>query len=209
MSDYSAADLHFHGGQIHEASDLVLKFHYSRRLPSATVFVGSFHSAGGLFGDHGPMVAAAFFGHPATQWREGVLELTRLVRRDDVRLPLSRLLSLSLGHLRRVGYDLVVAYADIEQGHNGCVYRASGWRYGGTSRPTGIGLVINGEVIHGRTCGHMYGTRSAAKLRTQRPHNDISVHTDSGKAMYWRPLSRQGTAKAARLGMKSIDWRKL
>lgn len=186
-----------------EASDLVTKFHYSHRPPANVQFVGSMHLDGGLFGGDGEAVAAAFFSIPPTRWAEPVLELSRLVRRDGERPPLTLMISLCCRALRRLGNDLLVSFADRTQGHEGIVYRAAGWVYGGCRERAMDGILIDGAFYPGRTCNSLFGTRSPDKLKTLFPHKVIEAHFDEGKHLYWRALGRRGLAKAKRLGLET------
>lgn len=196
-----ASALHFRTGRIEEACDLVTRFHYSRRAPANVQFVGTLHLDGGLFGGDGEAVAAAFFSIPPTRWTEPVLELSRLVRRDGERPPLTFLISLCCASLRRLQYDLLVSFADKTQGHEGTVYRAAGWVYGGCRGRSMDGVLIDGAFHPGRTCNSIFGTRSPDKLRAQFPHKVIEPHFDEGKHLYWKALGKRGMAKARRLGI--------
>lgn len=193
---------HFHTDQNDAATDLVLRFHYSRRMPSA-VFVGTAHEGGGLFGDYGPAVAACVFRIPSTRWAEEVVELTRLVRRDDVAISLTSLVAWCVRTVRRTRpeYDLLVSFADSTQGHHGGIYQACGWRYHGKRDSQNDGLVINGTFYAGRSCNSRWGTRSATLLAARFPDWTIEPHYDEGKHLYWLPVRPSGQAKAERLGL--------
>lgn len=204
---YSAKELHFCGGQENEAIALVKEYHYSHRAPGSISFVGTFHLAGGLFGDQGECVAACFFSTPPTRWSEPVLELTRLVRKDGIRVPLSRLVGLSCKHLKKQGHDLLVSFADSTQGHEGYIYRACSWNYHGKRNRACDGLIVDGEFIPGRTCVAKFGTRSASKLKEIKPAAKIEQHFDEGKHLYWRALNKAGEQKAERLALECNDWR--
>ena len=197
-----ASALHFLTGQVEAAQQLVMQFHYSRRIPSNVRVVGSLHFDGGLFGGQGECVAAAFFSIPPTRWAEPVLELSRLVRRDGEQPPLTLLISLSLRAVRAAGGDLVVSFADRQQGHEGIVYRAASWHYAGIRANAMDGVMVNGTFHPGRSCNSIFGTRSPDKLRTMFPHKTIEPHYDAGKHLYWKALGPRGMAKAARLGLK-------
>lgn len=193
--------LHFHTGKVGEASALVMEFHYSRRPPANIQFVGSWHEDGGLFGDQGRCVAAAFFSIPPTRWREPVIELSRLVRRDDVEINLSGLLSICYGHLKKRGADLLVSFADTNQGHHGGIYKASGWEYFGLRDGGNDGLVIDGIFRPARSCYSAYGTWSLEKVRRILPHSKVEYHYCDGKHLFWKALGRRGLRKAERLGL--------
>lgn len=193
---------HFHTNQLSDATELVERFHYSGRLHTAW-FVATAHLEGGLFGDFGPAVAACVFGIPPTRWAEEVVELTRLVRRDDVVINLSALVSYAVRQIRkhRQECDLIVSFADATVGHHGGIYQACSWNYHGQRAPANQGLMINGEFVPGRTCNTRWGTRSAARLRELHPNWLIEECWDAGKHLYWKAVRGPGVEKARRLGL--------
>ncbi len=199
-----ASALHFRTGRREEAEAMVLRHHYSRRVPSNVQMVGSLHLDGGLFGGDGLMVAAAFWAFPPTRWAEQVVELARLVRGND-RVPLTFLLSRCVRELRRQGHDLLVSFADKTQGHEGYVYRASNWRYSGCRERRMDGLIVNGTFIAGRSCNNQFGTQSPDKARALKPWWTIEPHYDEGKHCFWLPLGTKGEAKARRLGLVDLS----
>lgn len=203
-----ACDLYFKAGNVEDAIDLVKAYHYSRRAPSNVQFVGTFHLSGGLFGDYGEAVAAIFFSIPPTRWKERVWELSRLVRKDECRVPLTRLISLACRQCVKAGQDLLVSFADAAEGHHGGVYQAAGWKYDGQRDRQMDGLIVNGSFIPGRSCNSIYGTRSPDKLKLQKPHWHIEPHYDVGKHLYWKALNRIGKGKAARLELRDQPYPK-
>ena len=202
------AALSFFIDQTDDATELVKRFHYSRRWPANVQIVGTFHEPGGLFGDKGRAVAACVFSVPPTRWSEQVIELTRLVRREGLRLALSRLIKWTLCELkRRAGWDLAVSFADRTQKHHGGVYQSAGWHYGGCRDRQMDGVLIGGKFTPGRTCNSVYGTRSPEKLSALL-RCEVLPHFDEGKHLYWKPLSVAGRRKADRLGLESLDYPK-
>ena len=195
-----APALHFRVGRFDEAADLVVRHHYSRRVPANVQFVGSFHLDGGLFGGDGEIVAACFFSIPPTRWGEPVLELSRLVRADK-KVPLTKLVSHSARALKRGGADLLVSFADKTQGHEGFVYRACNWNYAGCRERRMDGVLIDGAFVPGRSCNSLYGTQSPEKLSQMFPSKTIEPHYDQGKHLYWLALGKNGQKKAERLGI--------
>lgn len=193
-------NLHFHEGQWDAACDLVEQFHYSGRVPANVQFVGSLHEPGGLFGDFGPIQAAAFFSIPPTRWSEPVIELSRLVRGHE-KAPLTSLISKSCVSLKKLGFDLIVSFADETQGHNGGVYRACSWLYAGYRKPRMDGVLINDVFIPGRSVNSKWGTQSPKKLR--KMGIDAIPHYDGGKHLYFKPLRVSGKSKAKRLNLKN------
>lgn len=196
-----APSLHFHTKQYDDAFSLIKKFHYSHRLPSNIQFVGTLHIEGGLFGDLGQAVGAAIFSIPPTRWSENVLELSRLVRHDNFKFPLTLLLSFSCKYLKKKGFDLLVSFADSTFGHHGGIYQAANWNYHGKRDCRMDGLIINDKFVPGRSCNSIYGTRSPGKLKTLKPEFDIKPHYDSGKFLYWKALNISGMQKAKKLNL--------
>lgn len=196
---------HFATGHTDEAKALVKAYHYSGRWPSVVQVVGSWHEDGGLFGDSGPMVAACVFGMPASRWSEPVMELTRLVRRPDVEVALSGLVSKTVHYIKRKGLaDLLVSFADATVGHHGGIYQASSWMYDG-QRPSRMdGVIVHGQFVPGRVANHTWGTRSPTLLAAQGI--DAEPHYDDGKYLYWKPLTRAGRRKAQRLGLSDLPY---
>jgi hypothetical protein len=202
--------LHFQTGQESEAAYLVMRYHYSRRMPSAIQLVGTFHRDGGLFGDSGEAVAACIFSIPPTRWAEPVWELSRLVRADGVRVPLSRLIKLTCVYVKRKGLcDLLVSFADWTQRHHGGIYQAASWKYAGQRDPRMDGVFINGQFVTGRNCNRRWGTQSPDKLvGVLGRDNSIEPHYDEGKHLYWKALNSAGEAKAKKLGLESLPYPK-
>lgn len=193
---------HFHTDQADAATDLVMRFHYSRKMPTNVSLVATAHADGGLFGDFGPAVAACVMGIPGTRWSEPVYELMRLVRDDAVTIPLSSLVSWAVRRLRAKGADLLVSFADATHEHHGGIYQACGWRYDGQRDRNVDGLVVNGRFMAGRACNHRFGTRSPSKVAALHPEWSVEPHYDEGKHLYWLPLTIEGKAKAQRLGLR-------
>lgn len=197
---------HYHVGRYDAAASLIEMHHYSRRTPANVQFVATMHESGGLFGDYGEAVAACVFSIPPTRWSEPVLELSRLVR-SEATVKLTGLIGFSCRELRRRGYDLLVSFADITQGHHGGIYQAASWCYGGARERRMDGVVINGSFIPGRSCNSRWGTRSPRKLN-EKLNMEVVPHYDAGKHIYWRGLGARGKKKAAKLGLASLPYPK-
>lgn len=199
----------FRVGMTDEANALVVAHHYSRRPPANVQCVGTWHEQGGLFGDYGEAVAACFFSIPPTRWSEDLLELTRLVRRPDVMVPLTGLISATCRHVAKSrDFDLLVSFADKTQGHHGGIYQAASWHYAGARDRRMDGVLINGTFYPGRTCNSLWGTRSPTRLLARWPDKQIEPHFDEGKHLYWRALTKEGKRKAERLGLKVLPYPK-
>jgi hypothetical protein len=213
------SDWHFHTGQVDAAADLVLRFHYSGRMPNARL-VGTAHDDGGLFGDYGEAVAACVFADPPTRWSEDVLELVRLVRRDDADIELTWLIAQTVRWVRRKRLaNLLVSFADSAHDHHGGIYQAASWnyhgeRYGGGSlgdnstTPCVDGFVIDGVFVPRRTCNARFGTSSVPALVHRFGSDRCVPHYDEGKHLYWKALSKAGRRKAERLGFRVAPYPK-
>ena len=199
----------FSVGQLKQANQLVLRYHYSHRIPSNIQQVLTWHEPGGLFGASGEAIAAVYFTIPSARWSEDVWELSRLVRVDESTIQLSRLIAKAIRFLKANRLiDLVVSFADATQGHHGGIYQACSWNYGGMRPPRMDGLLINGVFETGRACNHRYGTRSASRLKRLKPGWHVEEHWDKGKYLYWKAIWKSGFKKADRLGLELLSYPK-
>lgn len=212
MFAYREGDLmnyHFAFGHREEAEALVMKYHYSHRVPSNIQAVGTLHVDGGLFGDLGEAIAACFFSIPPTRWSEEVWELSRLVRDEEHRPSLTSLISATVGELkRRSMIDLVISFADWTHNHHGGIYQAASWHFTGKRDRRMDAILIDGVLVPGRSANSAYGTQSPIKLREMFPGKEIEPHFDEGKYLYWKPLNKKGKQKAERLGLESLPYPK-
>jgi hypothetical protein len=200
--------MHFHDGRYDDACQLVLAYHYSRRVPSNVQHVGTWHTDGGLFGDAGEAVAACFLSIPPTRWSESVLELSRLVRRDDAEIQITGLIAHTARFAASKGADLLVSFADATHGHHGGVYQAASWNYDGQRGKRMDGIVMDGKFFPGRSCNHWFGTQAPSKLAEMFPDRTVAPHYDVGKHLYWRALNKAGRRKAERLGLRTTAYPK-
>lgn len=196
-----ASTLHLWIGETDAATNLVTTYHYSRRWPSNIQFVMTAHEAGGLFGNKGAALAAVVYSIPGTRWRFPVLELCRLVRRDDAKVPLSWLIARSVAALKKRGAHLLVSFADAQHGHHGGVYRASNWHYAGMRSAGMEGVTVGGVFVPGRSANSRWGTRSPRKLAAMGI--DATPKYDEGKHLYWLALTKVGESWADELFQES------
>ena len=188
-----------------EAKLLVGAYHYSGKLPPATVFPFVCTVVG-------HPVLACCFGTGAGRWKLPVLELTRLVVDPSYRgvVFLSSFVSRCIFYIKKNSdYDLLISYADPSHGHHGGIYQALSWDYHGREKGNpGIPFFQNtntGEQIHRRTLNARYGTSAIAKVKAilgdewepQRPEL---------KHLYWKALDRRGKRKAKLLGLTSQSY---
>jgi hypothetical protein len=191
-----------------EADALIMRWHYSHRVPKNIQAVGMWRLDGGLFGDTGPAVAACYFSIPPTRWGEPVLELSRLVRAEGVALPpLSGLIAETVRWVKRKRLaDLVVSFADATHSHHGGVYQAASWQYDGQRAASMDGVIYGGQLVPGRSANSIWGTRSPAKLAERGII--VAPHYDEGKYLYWRAVNRAGSQQAKRLGLRAMAYPK-
>ena len=107
-------------------------WHYSRKLPS-------FKTARfGVWEDEN-FIGAVVFSHPLPPLRKTfgvqkmrIVELSRVALAEH-KTPVSRILAVALRLLFETNpkIELVISFADTEQGHHGGVYQAGGWLYTG------------------------------------------------------------------------------
>lgn len=201
-----ASTLHLWFNEDHEAERLVKSFHYSKRWPSNVQFVVTAHESGGLFGTKGDAVAAVVFSIPPTRWSIHVLELSRLVRHEERQVSLSWLIGHAIRQIKKRGLaELLVSFADAQQGHHGGVYRAANWRYAGQRRPSMEGVIVDGVFTPGRSANSRWGTRSPKKLAELGI--DATAKWDEGKHLYWYPVTSKGDDAAKTVGLTDVDWK--
>lgn len=185
--------------------ELVLKYHYSKRMPSAVkLCVGEV--------DYGPprkTLSCCIFSLATGRWPEELWELTRLVRLPSHTTPMTKVISKGIGIIRQTKeIDLVVSFADAEEDHHGGVYQASSWVYDGLRSDRLDGFNIDGQFVPARTCNALHGTSSVEGLKKKLPGSVVEPHFDSGKHCYWKAISKEGMQKAVRLGLQSRSYPK-
>lgn len=131
-------------------SEWILKMHYAKRMPSVS-------HAFGLFRDD-ILVGVVTYGSPASpflcvgvcgeQWKNKVIELNRLVLKDNKKNEASYLIANTLKLLPMP--SVVVSYADKEWGHVGIVYQATNWLYTGATKERTDMFSDSGHSRHNR-----------------------------------------------------------
>jgi len=134
-----------------EAKSFVESWHYSKRMPTGQNFnYGCWHGnycyAVIVYGCGVNPYQAAYLGV------DSVVEIKRMCRREPKEnFQLSKLIGLTTRWLRKtVEFDAVVAFADPEHGHEGTVYKASGFKHEGMSNAEWHLIDENGEKRHRR-----------------------------------------------------------
>lgn len=156
--------------------------HYAHRIPSISY-------AFGLYRDF-DLVGVVTYGTPASstlcrgicgdEWQEDVVELNRLVLRDNLENEASRLVAKSLAQLPRP--KIVVSFADTAQNHHGIVYQATNFIYTGLSAKFMDPRVRGLEHQHHATYAHglsneeviaKYGAENVYFVQRSRKHRYI------------------------------------
>lgn len=180
MEDYSVRPVN--RGDI---ADLVLNVHYAGRWPSVSFAYGLYRG--------GEIVGAVTYGTPpsaplrsgiaGSEFSGNVLELNRLVLSDNRRNEASFLISRSL---RMLGGDrIIVSFADISEGHNGCVYRASNFLYCGLSAKRTNWKVRGREHLHGQTIADEFrGVANRSEKMREKYGDDFYLEDRPRKHRY-------------------------
>ena len=170
------------------AESFVKKHHYTRKLSSARYTLGLFHTSeedhSFFSGSNETLIGCLVYGHPVSNATvtsvfktiplelDSILELTRLVILDGYGKNIE---SFFIGQSFKWIRDndkkvkVLISYADPEQGHTGLIYRATNWLYQGCGAGKlmpdfSIKTLENGEWMHSRTVGSVYGSRNLESL---------------------------------------------
>jgi hypothetical protein len=146
-----------------QAMDMVVENHYlHRKAPCSFAF-------GLVENSTDKIVGVVIYGTPSsstlrsgicgTEEKNNVIELTRLWIEDGT--PRNSESFLIGNTLSKVDKEIVVSYAEIEQGHLGIVYQATNWIYTGLSAKR-TNWTIKGVNKHCQTIADKY---SASELR--------------------------------------------
>lgn len=145
------------------AMDLVVKNHYLHRKAPCSFAFGLFcKESDGILGviTYGtPSSAPLRRGICGEDEKDNVIELTRLWVKDGT--PKNTESFLIGNTLSKVDKEIVVSYAEIQQGHVGIVYQATNWIYTGLSAKR-TNWTIEGINKHCQTIADKY---TASELR--------------------------------------------
>ena len=133
------------------AEQWVVRWHYSHRIPTGK------NICFGLYANN-EMYAAIVYGIGVNPYQakflgvERVLEIKRMCRSEPpLNYPLSRFIALTAKMAaKEYPYDCLIAFADPEQGHEGTVYKASGFKLHGMTNAEWHLEDENGEKRHRR-----------------------------------------------------------
>ncbi len=147
------------------AMDIVIKNHYlHRKAPCSFAF--------GLIKKNNQQIKGVIiYGTPSSaplrkgicgeEEKNNVIELTRLWVSDDV--PKNGESFLIGNTLKKVNKEIIVSYAEIQQGHLGIVYQATNWIYTGLSAKR-TNWTIEGIDKHCQTIADKYTSKEIREI---------------------------------------------
>ena len=156
--------------EYNDTKPFILEIHYAKRMPSISYAYGLFRE--------GVLVGVVTFGSPASAPlckgiagegnRDKVIELNRLVLRDNLKNEASYLVSNAIKLLPKP--KIIVSYADTAQGHSGYIYQACNFYFTGTSKPRTDMAAKDGK--HPR---HHLGDKTNRVARSAK-HRYVYIH---------------------------------
>lgn len=171
-----------------------LNFHYARAVPVVQY-------AYSIFNDFGEWCGVIIFGGGATphiaspydKWQGQILELERVaLNGKQGHGNTSTAVSMCLKALKKEApwVDLIVSYADLDQGHAGILYQATNWIYTGVKNVGSRGaFIIHGKKMHPKT---VYSNGWKQSLLWLREHVDPNAEEfiTKGKHKYIYPMNK-------------------
>lgn len=145
------------------AMDIVVSNHYLHRKAPCSIAFGLFlgDEIKGVICYGTPSSAPLRKGIAGEENACNVVELTRLWVADDV--PKNGESYLIGRTLKQCGKEIVVSYAEIQQGHLGVVYQATNWIYTGLSAKR-TNWTIEGIDKHCQTLADKYTSKEIRKI---------------------------------------------
>ena len=123
-------------------------------------------------------------------------ELTRVALRPH-KCYVSQVLAEALRFLKKKcpSMQLIISYADIEQGHHGGIYQATNWIYEGKTSSARY-FIVNGKKTHPKSLYSLYKNKYAdfeQSVEWVQKYIDpkASVYYDEGKHKYLFPLTKE------------------
>jgi hypothetical protein len=147
----------------HTAMKIIVEKHYLHRKAPCSVAFGLFldDECKGVVVYGTPSSAPLRRGIAGDENINNVVELTRLWVCDSV--PRNGESFLIGNTLKQSGKEIVVSYAEIEQGHLGVVYQATNWYYTGLSAKR-TNWVVEGIDKHCQTIADKYSSQELKEL---------------------------------------------
>jgi len=168
-----------------DCTPYILGIHYAHRWPSITYAFGLFRDGilCGVVTYGTPPSAPLRSGVAGAENKHLVLELNRLVLRDNLKNEASRLVGASLKMLPSP--RIIVSFADTEQDHKGVVYQACNFTYHGLSAKRTDWKVKGMEHKHGQTVADEFrGVKDRAKAMREKYGDDFYLSPRPRKHRY-------------------------
>ena len=189
-------DFRVHYCQRHEIRDFIEQWHYSESING----VMATHCFGLLNGTE--LIGAILYGRMgmANTWKKYVdredklLELRRLCCIDDTpKNTESFFIGQTLRWLKKnTNVEKVISYADMDYNHEGTVYKASNFKYLGTTSK-GRRIVYEGKIYHDKAIRTYYKGKLkpfAQKLRDALDSGEAEYIESQGKHIYLYEIRR-------------------
>ena len=168
-----------------ECEPFIIGIHYAHRWPSISYSYGLF--------DENELIGVVTYGTPPSaplkrgiagdENKANILELNRLCLKYNRKNEASRLISASLKKLPKG--KIIISFADMSQGHNGCVYRASNFTYYGLSAKRTDWKVKGKEHLHGQTIADEFrGVKNRSKAMRDKYGDDFYLAPRPRKHRY-------------------------
>ena len=178
----------------HEATKFACThFHYSKSVPAGKLIkVGAWEDdkfIGVVIFSRG---ANKSIGSPYGLTQTECCELTRVALTKHKAF-VSEVLAEAIRFLKRMCPDmqLIVSYADTEQGHKGEIYQATNWLYEGKTGGERY-FIVNGKKTHPKSIYAKYG-KGSQSIKWLRANVDklATEYTTTGKHKYLMPLDKK------------------
>jgi len=180
-----------------KAMDIIIKNHYLHRKAPCSFSFGLFENITNelkgvvIYGT--PSSAPLRKGICGNDEKDNVIELTRLWVDDSV--PRNGESFLIGNTIKRVNKEIIVSFAEIDQGHIGYVYQATNWIYTGLSAKRS-NWVIEGVDKHCQTIADKYTSKELTEIygdkfkRVPRPRKHRYVYFNCSKKRKKELLSK-------------------
>lgn len=180
-----------------------MNYHYAKRVPISTVAFNVY--------EDGEWCGVIVYGYGANphiaeiydKWPGQVLELVRVALNGKQKTT-SECVALSLKKLKKYCplVDLVVSYADVDQGHKGIIYQATNWIYVGLmNEGAKSDFIIKGKSIHPRSVGAKGWKVSLEWIRANVDKN-ATQNITKGKHKYIYPMDKKIRKKVKELAQE-------
>lgn len=172
-----------------------LNFHYAKAVP-VTQYVYN------VWNDAGEWCGVIIYGSGATvniarpfdKWQGQVVELERVaLNGKQGHGKTSQAVGMTLKALHREApfVDLVVSYADIDQGHSGVLYQSTNWIYTGVKNADTRGaFIVFGKKTHPKSI-HSKGWKQSLLWLRENVDPNADEFITQGKHKYVYPMTKE------------------